>query len=42
MGKQLLEPYVAFPWKPGMGKGEDERGKGKIVVYERLKDKEYG
>lgn len=42
MGKQLLEPYVAFPWKPGMGKGEDERGKDKIVGYERLKDKEYG
>lgn len=42
MGKQLLEPYVAFPWKPGMGKGEDGREKGKIAGYEKLKDKEYG
>lgn len=42
MGKQLLKPYVAFPWKPGMGKGEDERGKRKIVGDEELEDKEYG
>lgn len=42
MGKQLLEPYVAFPWKPGMGKREDERGKSKIVGDEKLKDTEYG
>ncbi len=42
MGKQLLEPYVAFPWKPGMGKGEDKRGKSKIVGDEKFKYKEYG
>lgn len=38
MGNQLLEPYVAFPWKPGMGKGEDGREKGKIAGDEKLKD----